>query len=50
MDVNNSASRDPGGSREHGGENTDCLIEFLSHCKEAVGRNMDVKVTSGQGS
>lgn len=42
MDDNNSASEDPGGSKEHGGENIRCLIEYLSHYKETADRNMDV--------
>lgn len=42
MDDNNSASEDSGGSKEHGGENIHCLIEYLSHYKETVGRNTDV--------
>lgn len=50
MDDNNSVSKDSGGSKEHGGENIHCLIEYLSHYKETVGRNMVVEVTSGQGS
>lgn len=50
MDINNSASEESEGNKEHGGENIYCLIEYLNHCKETAGRNMDVKVATGEGS